>query len=144
MLRGCPGAFIHEENLMSRCILSRSLPARNRWLCLVCISTVSALILMVSLVAVLEKGLRQAGPEGAMRAQARYYEDIARTQDIDPSDMATIYAVAGDLDRAFVYVQKTLQERDPFLVHLLMDPRMDALREDLRFGAIRARLGLEN
>jgi tetratricopeptide (TPR) repeat protein len=54
---------------------------------------------------------------------------------------ALIYAGLGDKDRAFAELEKAYETRDEFLVYLKIDPRLEPLRADPRFGSLAQRLG---
>jgi hypothetical protein len=51
-------------------------------------------------------------------------------------------AAIGDRDRAFEWLEKALEERDPMMVYLRVHPRLDPLRGDPRFDALVRRVGL--
>jgi tetratricopeptide (TPR) repeat protein len=60
-----------------------------------------------------------------------------------PSDaIALIYAGLGEKDRAFVWLNRAENERQPWLVLLKVDPRFDALRSDPRFKDLVRGVGL--
>jgi hypothetical protein len=61
---------------------------------------------------------------------------------VSPADLARVHVALGDRDRAFALLEKALEERSDFFVNLKVDPRLDALRDDSRFAALRARVGL--
>jgi serine/threonine protein kinase/Tfp pilus assembly protein PilF len=48
--------------------------------------------------------------------------------------LPVLYADAGDLDTAFVHLDRAIEARDPGLVHLAVAPQWDALRPDPRLG----------
>ena len=57
--------------------------------------------------------------------------------------MAILHAEAGDLDAAFLHLDRAIDSRDPALVHLAVGPQWDGLRRDaLRFEERLARMGL--
>ena len=56
--------------------------------------------------------------------------------------LAMLYAEAGDLDAAFLHLERAIDGRDPVLVELAVGPQFDALRGDPRFGACVARMRL--
>jgi TolB-like protein/Tfp pilus assembly protein PilF len=58
-------------------------------------------------------------------------------------DLARCFAMVGDKDTAFAYLEKAFAERDGQLIWLKVDPRFDALRDDARFNAMLKRVGLE-
>jgi serine/threonine-protein kinase len=55
---------------------------------------------------------------------------------------AYVRVATGELDVAFDVLSRALDQRDPSVLWLDVDPRLDPLRHDPRFGALRARLGL--
>ena len=57
---------------------------------------------------------------------------------------AQIYASIGEKDRAFDWLEKACEERNPLLAYANVMPYYDALRSDPRFAALLKRLGLGN
>ena len=56
---------------------------------------------------------------------------------------AVLYAEAGDLEAAFLHLDRAIDSRDPALVHLAVGPQWDGLRRDpRRFEERLARMGL--
>jgi TolB-like protein/DNA-binding winged helix-turn-helix (wHTH) protein/Tfp pilus assembly protein PilF len=66
---------------------------------------------------------------GRMLSQLRAHQAQAY---FEPYYLASAYASVGDKDNAFVWLEKELQEHDPSLAHLNIDPLMDGLRDDPR------------
>jgi TolB-like protein/Tfp pilus assembly protein PilF len=56
--------------------------------------------------------------------------------------IAVAYAALGDKDHAFAELEKAYQHRDWFLQRMKVDPFMDPLREDPRFGEMLRRINL--
>ena len=56
--------------------------------------------------------------------------------------IATCYAALGEKDQAFQWMEKALEEHDPEIARLRVDPMMDPLRGDARFPEFLARLNL--
>ena len=52
------------------------------------------------------------------------------------------YAEAGDLDAAFEHLQRSIDARDPALLHLAVAPQWDSLRADPRLNECLARMNL--
>ena len=75
------------------------------------------------------QALERAGAEGTLRVR--------------PRDLAYIYAALGRKADALTQFERALDERDPTLVYLGVAPRVDPLRDDPRFAAILAKIGLE-
>jgi hypothetical protein len=55
--------------------------------------------------------------------------------------IASIYGELGEKERAFDWLQRGYDERDPQVAYLLVDPFMDPLRSDSRFDALVRKLG---
>lgn len=56
--------------------------------------------------------------------------------------LAEAYAGLGDRDGAFAYLRKACAQREPLLLFIGVEPRMDGLRDDPRFGELLAAIGL--
>jgi len=50
----------------------------------------------------------------------------------------------GDKNRAFEWLERTYAERSPKLVYLKVEPQLDPLRSDPRFGTLMAKMGFDN
>jgi tetratricopeptide (TPR) repeat protein len=60
------------------------------------------------------------------------------------SDLGLVlhHAETGDLDQAFEHLERSLDARDPALIHLAVSPMWDSLRADRRFNQCLARMNL--
>jgi serine/threonine protein kinase/tetratricopeptide (TPR) repeat protein len=58
--------------------------------------------------------------------------------------IARIHAALGEKDQAFEWLRKAGDERDPLVIWLKVDPTMDNLRSDPRFGDLLKHVGLAN
>jgi TolB-like protein/DNA-binding winged helix-turn-helix (wHTH) protein/Tfp pilus assembly protein PilF len=66
-----------------------------------------------------------------------------RERDIVPSgSIGILYGALGDLNEAFVWLQKAYEERDPQLTYLKAGRRFEPLRQDPRFRELVRRVGL--
>ena len=74
------------------------------------------------------RALEAAGRDGSLLVRAR--------------DLAYIYLALGRRDDALDQFERALDERDPLLVWLSVDPRVDELRKEPRFQAILQQIGL--
>jgi TolB-like protein len=92
------------------------------------------------LLKVFEAGFAKAGPHGAMRAVAETLADRAKSGYQDPVAIAQYYALAGDADPAFQWLERAYQERRPMLAHLKADPNLDLIRSDPRFAGLLRRM----
>jgi serine/threonine-protein kinase len=61
---------------------------------------------------------------------------------VSPLCLAEISAALGDVNEAFTWLERALEERTPFLVALAVSPAYDSLRKDSRFPGFLKRIGL--
>ena len=59
-----------------------------------------------------------------------------------PSDIAVGFALAGDRNKAFAYLEKAFSPEDADLILCVRFPAFDSMRSDPRFAAVMHRLGL--
>jgi tetratricopeptide (TPR) repeat protein len=59
-----------------------------------------------------------------------------------PVSVAAVYASLRDNDRAFEWLERGRQDREPVIGYLRVDPCFDNIRNDPRFETLLARLGL--
>jgi hypothetical protein len=79
------------------------------------------------------------------RTLARTVTKLNQTRGTSPSpgNVAAVYALAGQKDKAFEWLEKAYEERDGQDVTLLKcDPSFKNLRGDPRFSALLRRMGL--
>jgi serine/threonine protein kinase/tetratricopeptide (TPR) repeat protein len=88
----------------------------------------------------LENGYAKAGPRGAMRGAADLLAARSKSGYVRPIETAKYYAMAGDADPAFEWLERAYRERSPFLAHLKVDPDYDALYSDPRFDDLLRRM----
>ena len=67
--------------------------------------------------------------------------DAARTVPVQPLGMAWAYMGIGD-ERAFEWLEKAIDARDPAVTHLPSMPMYDGIRGDARFRGLLAKMGL--
>jgi TolB-like protein/DNA-binding winged helix-turn-helix (wHTH) protein/Tfp pilus assembly protein PilF len=78
------------------------------------------------------------------RGEAQQILDEAKKRDkyFPAYDIALIYVGLGQKDSAFEWLDKAVEERSPWLIHLTVDPRFDPIRLDPRFKNLIQRIGL--
>jgi TolB-like protein/DNA-binding winged helix-turn-helix (wHTH) protein/Tfp pilus assembly protein PilF len=72
----------------------------------------------------------------------RQLEEGGTKRYISPFSFALIYTGLGEKERAFEWLEKAYQQRDPALATLRADPRFDPLRPDPRFADLLRRIHL--
>jgi TolB-like protein/Tfp pilus assembly protein PilF len=82
---------------------------------------------------------RRSEALAAVRELTRRYEDAGEPLAVV---IASISAGLGDRDRAFMWLARAEQSRDPELGYIKVDPRWDTIRKDPRFTTLLARLNL--
>ena len=61
---------------------------------------------------------------------------------VSPYSIAVVYLGLNEVDEAFAWLYKALEERNAWLVYLNVNPIFDSLRSDSRFKDLLARMGL--
>jgi serine/threonine-protein kinase len=74
--------------------------------------------------------------------KARGLLEKALAQGADPGIAGYIYSALGEYDLAFEYLERAVDENSPVTFHLKVEPGIDPLRCDPRFGQLLERLGL--
>jgi len=69
-------------------------------------------------------------------------QELSRRRYVLPVDVAAIYTGLGEKDKAFIWLEKSFEERETRLFSLKVDPRFDSLRKDSRLDDLLRRLGL--
>src|SRR5262245_14785791 len=67
---------------------------------------------------------------------------IAKAQEGFAYQIAEVYAVRGDKDKAFEWLQVAFDDRDAGMLSLLVDPLLRSLRDDPRYKNLVAKVGL--
>ena len=79
-----------------------------------------------------------SGYDVAMKALYRktlaFSEEVAKYAYVSPIDFAVLYAHLGQMDEAFVWLEKAFEERQTGLIQLHVDPQFEPLRPDPRFA----------
>jgi serine/threonine protein kinase/tetratricopeptide (TPR) repeat protein len=85
-------------------------------------------------------GLRAEGQSGL---DTLMREAAARTIRVSPRDLGYLFLAMGRTDDALRAFERSIEERDPSLIWLGVDPRVDSLRSQPRFRAILGKTGIE-
>jgi len=63
-------------------------------------------------------------------------EQIAAQRYVSSYVIALVHIGLGDHDRAFASLERACEERAGYLVYLNVDPAVDPIRDDARFGEL--------
>ena len=81
-------------------------------------------------------GLVAAGQRDEAEAVRDELLNLAANTYVKEYFLAMAHLALGDHDQAFVFLDKALEERDPWLVWFGTEPKLDSLRNDARFAKI--------
>jgi len=85
-----------------------------------------------------------AGRKADARRILAELNKASKTEYIAPYFFASIEGALGEKDRAFAWLEKGFNGRDPYLTRLRVDVAVDPLRLDARFDKLLRRVGLAN
>jgi TolB-like protein/Tfp pilus assembly protein PilF len=87
--------------------------------------------------------LAKMGKASEAREVLETLQVISKERYVPPYAMALIHAGLSESDKSFEWLDRALEVRDVHLIFLPVDPKWDALREDLRFNDLikRCKLG---
>jgi tetratricopeptide (TPR) repeat protein len=86
----------------------------------------------------------QQGRADRARGVLQRLDSLSHSQYVTAYAFALVYAALGQSDSAFIWLDKSVQERTHWLLWLNRDRRWDPIRGDSRFRAITARVGVPN
>ncbi len=93
--------------------------------------------------AALGRTLALSGKKDEARRILAELRELAARRYVSPSDVASLHFALGDRDAGFEWLTKAFRDRCFELLCLKVDPRLDAVRDDPRFEALAAQLGLD-
>ncbi len=86
----------------------------------------------------LRKAYALGGRTGYLRAVLR----LEKNEGVDPVRIAALYALLGERDESFTWLQKAYRQRSPWMELLKEHPYFDNLRADPRFRELIKQVGL--
>lgn len=89
----------------------------------------------------MEAAYAEEGIRAAFRVCGDCLAAVRQERYLDPYNVALYYALAGDADRTFVWLERGYAEKAT-IVHAFADPALDPYRDDPRFQDLLGRLGL--
>jgi serine/threonine protein kinase/Tfp pilus assembly protein PilF len=87
--------------------------------------------------------MRESYAKGGWQAFLRLIIDKRLRFESPWHNLAVFYAALGEKDRALAELNQAYENRDNFILHLKVDPRLDPLRDDPRFADLLRRVGFE-
>jgi DNA-binding winged helix-turn-helix (wHTH) protein/tetratricopeptide (TPR) repeat protein len=85
---------------------------------------------------------RDSGWEGVLKARLERAEQKEKTGANNFAEIASLAAQVGDKDKAFAYAAKAISQRRLFTSQFFVDPTLDPLRSDPRYGDLLKRVGM--
>ena len=95
-----------------------------------------------SLVSMLGFAYGVAGQRDASVKILKFIESASTRQYVSPFDRALVFAGLNQKDDAIRCLEQAFDDRTPRLIWVKVDPSFDNIRDDPRFAALIARLGL--
>ena len=96
----------------------------------------------LALVKAVKQEYGKSGYRGAMKRLAALQEEQAKRIYVDPAWIAGSYAVLGEKDLAFRWLEKAFGEKSGWLLYIKSAPDFDSLRSDPRYADLLKRMGL--
>jgi serine/threonine protein kinase/Tfp pilus assembly protein PilF len=89
------------------------------------------------------KTYKRSGYHAALLKNIDLLQELSKHRYVDPGDIASLYAAAGERDQAFHWWDKAFAERAESLQTLRVRSEMDPYRKDPRYTGLLKRMGLE-
>jgi eukaryotic-like serine/threonine-protein kinase len=96
----------------------------------------------LALVKAVKQEYAKSGYRGAMKRLVALQEEQAKRIYVDPADLAANYAILGEKDPAFRWLEKAYGEKSGVLLLIKSAPDFDSLRSDPRYADLLKRMGL--
>jgi tetratricopeptide (TPR) repeat protein len=84
----------------------------------------------------------KSGYRGALKRISAFEGQQGKGKYIDPAETASYYAILGEKDKAFAWLEKAYAEKSSYIRYLKVEPYFDSLRSDPRYADLRKRMGL--
>lgn len=85
---------------------------------------------------------KKSGWIGYLRMRQAEREEDAKKEPVSSRTHAVLCALLGEKDKAFAWIDKAIDEHDPFAVQLKVDPQFDSLRSDPRYATALRRVNM--
>ena len=95
-----------------------------------------------SMMALLGHAYAVAGRRAEAQATLDQLNTLSSQRYVPSYSVAAIYAALGQIDQAFIWLERAYDEHDSWMDYLGLDPRLDGLRSDARFADLMRRMKL--
>ena len=89
----------------------------------------------------MEKAYADSGIQGAILVCTEHLVSLSLSEHLDSISVSQYFALVGDTEQTFVWLEKAYEERAP-AIHLLAQPALDPYRSDPRFLDLMGRIGI--
>ena len=96
----------------------------------------------LALVRAVRKEYSKSGFHVAMTRLAELQQEQSKRFYVDPALIAADYAIIGEKDQAFAWLERAYAEKSVFIKYIKAFPDYDSLRSDLRYTDLLKRMGL--
>ncbi|MFI5058394.1 MAG: protein kinase [Candidatus Acidiferrales bacterium] len=96
----------------------------------------------LALVKAVKQEYAKSGYRSAIKRLVALQEEQAKRIYVDPAWIAGSYALLGEKDQAFSWLEKAFREKSGFLPYIKTSPYFDSLRSDPRYADLLKRMGL--
>jgi hypothetical protein len=83
-----------------------------------------------------------SGRSSKAHAILKKIRTLSQQQYVSPYDVGMIYVGLGQIDDAFLWLERAFAQRSLWLGYLNVEPQLDTLRSDERFYGLLRRIGL--
>ena len=91
----------------------------------------------------LRRGFVNGGAKGYWQVRLDVAKKASKNEWVSPSIVALIFAHLGQMDTAFEWLTKAVDEYDQQTTYMNPNPAFDIMRSDPRFAALVRKMGLE-
>jgi hypothetical protein len=90
----------------------------------------------------LRKAFRVSGWQAYSQMRIDLVKEKSKKENVPPTLLAGLYALSGEKDLAFAWLEKAFEARDGWMALLKIQPAYDSLRSDARFKELLHRMSL--
>jgi|SRR5687768_1785776 len=90
----------------------------------------------------LRKAFKELGWRGFERMRINLLEQKSKNEHLPPTLLAGVYALAGEKDAAFAWLEKAVDARDGWVALIKIQPAYDNLRDDPRYTKLLTQMNL--